>query len=176
MIEELVYQIFSFDRLKAGFADRKTSRNRHFFLSHSLRDFDLRWIRYNLVAFQPMEHLHCGCSSVGRAPRCQRGCRRFESDHPLLFAIVCVGPRFIRGPRRLGPSVGQPCRSGLPDSRGEAADYSAHADRASESREFGRAIPDDGFRRPLRPPAAAIGRGVCRTPKFPRRTGNRAAQ
>ena len=26
----------------------------------------------------------CGCSSVGRARRCQRCCRRFESDHPLL--------------------------------------------------------------------------------------------
>ena len=27
----------------------------------------------------------CGCSSVGRAPRCQRGCRGFESLHPLFF-------------------------------------------------------------------------------------------
>ncbi len=28
----------------------------------------------------------CGCSSVARASRCQRECRRFESDHPLSFA------------------------------------------------------------------------------------------
>jgi hypothetical protein len=26
-----------------------------------------------------------GCSSVGRAPPCQGGCRRFESDHPLFW-------------------------------------------------------------------------------------------
>ena len=26
-----------------------------------------------------------GCSSVGRASRCQRDCRRFESDQPLFF-------------------------------------------------------------------------------------------
>ena len=40
-----------------------------------------------------------GCSSVGRARRCQRRCRRFESDHPLLdgqansLDLAC-GPRF----------------------------------------------------------------------------------
>ena len=27
----------------------------------------------------------CGCSSAGRAPRCQRDCRRFNPDHPLHF-------------------------------------------------------------------------------------------
>ena len=27
---------------------------------------------------------NCGCSSVGRAPRCHRGCRGFKSLHPLF--------------------------------------------------------------------------------------------
>ena len=29
---------------------------------------------------------NCGCSSVGRAPRCQRGCRGFNSHHPLYLS------------------------------------------------------------------------------------------
>ena len=29
-----------------------------------------------------------GCSSVGRASRCQRDCRRFESDQPLFFSTT----------------------------------------------------------------------------------------
>ena len=34
----------------------------------------------------------CGCSSVGRAQRCQRCCREFESHHPLLiFQRNCPG-------------------------------------------------------------------------------------
>ena len=34
----------------------------------------------------------CGCSSVARASRCQRECRRFESDHPLFsFFFPSVG-------------------------------------------------------------------------------------
>ncbi len=36
----------------------------------------------------------CGCSSVGRAPRCQRGCRGFESHHPL-FVFEYKGGAFL---------------------------------------------------------------------------------
>ena len=38
---------------------------------------------------------NCGCSSVGRAPRCQRGCRGFESHHPL--SCDHVPGTFFRG-------------------------------------------------------------------------------
>ena len=39
----------------------------------------------------------CGCSSVGRAPRCQRGCRGFESLHPLfLLTSGCVEAALVR--------------------------------------------------------------------------------
>ena len=33
---------------------------------------------------------HCGCSSVGRAQRCQRCCRGFESHHPLFSVCLTV--------------------------------------------------------------------------------------
>ena len=31
---------------------------------------------------------NCGCSSVGRAPRCHRGCRGFKSLHPLFWCAI----------------------------------------------------------------------------------------
>jgi hypothetical protein len=37
-----------------------------------------------VAAFQKVEERFIrGCSSVGRAPPCQGGCREFESHHPL---------------------------------------------------------------------------------------------
>ena len=45
---------------------------------------------------QPSKVTIRGCSSVGRAPRCQRGCRGFESHHPL-----CPGNR-LRQPTPRG--------------------------------------------------------------------------
>ena len=47
-------------------------------LGRSLQNF-LDWCNSNWR----FHTISCGCSSVGRAPRCQRDCRRFDSDHPL---------------------------------------------------------------------------------------------
>ncbi len=39
-------------------------------------------LRFSAKGHQPGSEC-CGCSSVGRAQRCQRCCRGFESHHPL---------------------------------------------------------------------------------------------
>ena len=48
----------------------------------------------------------CGCSSVGRAQRCQRCCRGFESHHPLLLLRLWAD-RIVYGIRiRVAPVAG----------------------------------------------------------------------
>ena len=37
----------------------------------------------------------CGCSSVGRAQRCQRCCRGFESHHPLFGSTAFRHVRLV---------------------------------------------------------------------------------
>ena len=69
----------------------------------------------------PCRIWRCGCSSVGRAQRCQRCCRGFESHHPLL--IRCTIP-VRRGPRG-GLGLARcftPClrAGGVPHSRQES--------------------------------------------------------
>ena len=51
-------------------------------LGRSLQNF-LDWCNSNWR----FHTISCGCSSVGRAPRCQRDCRRFDSDHPLQIRL-----------------------------------------------------------------------------------------
>ena len=56
--------------------------------------FQIRPCRAGLAAYnlQSIYHRSCGCSSVGRASRCQRDCRGFESHQPLS-CIMILGPK-----------------------------------------------------------------------------------
>ncbi len=66
----------------------------------------------------------CGCSSVGRAPRCQRGCRGFESHHPL-----CGRSSPPSEPGVFGAAEGRGCRwpGGRAVARGASLAGSAQA-------------------------------------------------